>query len=121
MTPAMTSLRLSRHWALLLFLYIAADFMDPSIPGVFFFDSRVLFVDGVVQLKSHASRDLAAIEPTAFGRSAGYRVENVAATVRVSTRPSLPRQTPWKNLKHDDSGSFASSSPSDSSPTRPSS
>jgi len=117
----MISLRLPHHWVLLLFLYVAADFMDPSIPGVFFFDRERLFVDGVVQLKSHASRDLTAPEPTLFGRSTGYRVENVAATVRVSTRPSLPRQAPWKNLKHDDSGSYASSSPSDSSPTPPSS
>lgn len=117
----MISFRLPHHWALLLFLYVAADLMDPAVPGVFFFDSERLFVDGVVQLKSHASRDLAAPEPTLFGRSADYGVESTAASVRASTRPSLPRLMRWKNLKRDDSASFASSSPSDSSPTPPSS
>jgi hypothetical protein len=117
----MTSRRLPCQWALLLFLYIAFDFMDPSIPGVFFFDSDELFVDGVVQLKSHTSRDLAATEPTAFGRSASYAVEKVAVTTRFSTRPSLSRQTHWKNVKHDDSASLGSASPTDSSPDLPSS
>jgi len=115
----MTSLRLSRHWALLLFLYVAADFMDPSIPGAFFFDGEVLFIDGAVQLKSNASRDLAATKPMLLGGSADYYDENAAAKVRAFTRPSLPQQTRWKNLKHDDSASFASSSPPDSSPTPP--
>jgi len=37
-------------------LYLAADFMDPSIPGVFFFDSKELFVDGAVQVKSNVRK-----------------------------------------------------------------
>jgi hypothetical protein len=93
--------------------------MDPSIPGVFFFDSDELFVDGAVQFKSLTSRDLAVTTPTLFGRSGGDRVDNVATTERVSTRPSLPRHTSWKALKHDDSASFALASPADSSPTPP--
>jgi hypothetical protein len=99
-------------------LYIAADFMDPSIPGVFFFDSDELFVDGAVQFKSHTSKDLAVTTPTLFGRSGGVGADKVSI-VRVSTRPSLPRHTHWKALKHDDSASFALASPADSSPTPP--
>jgi hypothetical protein len=116
----MISLRLPRHWALLLLLYVAADFMDPSIPGVFFFDGGVLFIDGVVQLKSNSSTNLATTEPMPFGGSpADYDDKNATAKVRAVSRPSLPKQALWKNLKHDDSASFASSSPPDSSPTPP--
>jgi hypothetical protein len=59
----MTSVRLPRHWTLLLLIYITVDFMDPSIPGVFFFGSDELFVDGAIQAKSdafNASRDAGA-------------------------------------------------------------
>jgi hypothetical protein len=116
----MTPLRLFRYWTLLLLLYVAADFMDPSIPGVFFFDSgTVLFVDGVVQLKANASTHLATPERIPSGGPADYDDKSAAARVRAVSRPSLPQRVPWKNLKHDDSASFASSSPPDSSPTPP--
>jgi len=42
-------MRLGCHWTLLLVLYIGVDFVDPSTPGVFFFDNDALFMDGVVQ------------------------------------------------------------------------
>jgi hypothetical protein len=32
--------------------YVGADFLDPSVPGVFFFDSERLFVDSAVQTKT---------------------------------------------------------------------
>lgn len=116
----MISCWLARRWALLVILYVAADFMDPSIPGVFFFDGKELFVDGVIQVKSNASRDLGATEPPMlFGGAAAYDDEDEAVKVHAFTRPSLPPQARWNNLKHDDSASFASSSPPDSSPTPP--
>lgn len=114
----MTSVR-PRRWALLLCLYIAVDFMDPSIPGVFFFDSEVLFVDAVIQLKSNASRDRAASDPMPLMGSTGYDDENATASVRAFTRASRPRQTRRKNPKPDDSASFESSSPPDALPTPP--
>jgi hypothetical protein len=117
----MTRFRFSPHWALLLLLYVAADFMDPSIPGVFFFDGGVLFVDGVVQLKSNASTSVAAPEPMPFGgRSVDFNERDAAANkLRAHSRQSRRQHVVWRNLKHDDSTSFASSSAPDSSPTPP--
>jgi hypothetical protein len=104
--------------ALLLLLYITADFMDPSIPGVFSFENDALFVDGVVQLKSSASADLTPTAPLMPSAGPADR-DDAAAKVRVVARPLRPQHALWKNLKHDDSASFASSSPPDSSPTPP--
>lgn len=116
----MTRRRLSRHWALLVVLYLAADFMDPSIPGAFFFDSKELFVDGAVQVKSNVSKDHVVTDPPmSFGGAADYDDRNAAAKVRALACPSLPRQARWSNLKHDDSASFAFSSPPDASPPPP--
>jgi hypothetical protein len=102
-----------------LLLYITVDFMDPSIPGVFFFDNDILFVDGMIQLKSNASTDLTPTEPMPLGGPADCDDENMAAKVRAIARSPRPQRMLWKNLKHDDSASFASSSPPDSSPTPP--
>jgi hypothetical protein len=116
----MTSLRLPGHLLpLLLLLYVTADFMDPSIPGVFFFDNDVLFVDGAIQFKSDASTDLTPTEPIPFGGQAYCDDENATAKARAIAQPSRSQRVLWKNLKHDDSASFASSSPPDSSPTPP--
>lgn len=48
-------MRADRRLALVLLLYITADFVDPAIPGVFFFESPTLFVDGAVQGEPDAS------------------------------------------------------------------
>jgi hypothetical protein len=117
----MTALRLPGHLsALLLLLYVAADFMDPFIPGVFSFENDALFVDGVVQLKSNASKDLTPTAPLMPSASPADRDDgNAAAKVRIVARPLRPQHVLWKNLKHGDSASFASSSPPGSSPTPP--
>ena len=47
-------MRISRNWAFLMLLYISADFVDPSVPGVFFLDNESLFVDSVIQAKHTA-------------------------------------------------------------------
>lgn len=117
--PAMPRFRFPRRWAILLLLYIAADFMDPSIPGAFFFDSGVLFVDGVVQVKSNVSMSVATPEPMPFGgRPVDSDERNFAATTlrARSPRPRRPRMA-WNSCKHDDSKSLASSSPSEPLPT----
>lgn len=117
--PAMTSGRLPRHWTLLLLIYIIADFTDPSVPGVFFFDNDALFVDGAVQAKSDTTH-LVTPELVPLGGPA-HDGEIAAATRQVVSRPSRPQYLSWKNLKRDDSSSFESASPPDSSPTPPSS
>ncbi len=104
-----------RHWALVLFIYIGVDFMDPSIPGVFFFDSDALFVDGVVQAKSNsATTNLAITEPMPFEGTAHRRDGSPAIQGRAVSRPARPQYLPRKNLKHEDSSSFTL--PPDSSP-----
>jgi hypothetical protein len=113
----MTSFRPPRHWALLFLLYVTIDFLDPSIPGVFFFDTESFFVDGVVQAKSTDSNNLAAAEPVRFGGTVDRNDEIAGASLRVSARSPVARQTHWKSLKRDHSASFASSSTPDSSPT----
>jgi hypothetical protein len=115
---AMTSVWLPRHWTLLLLFYLIADFTDPSVPGVFFFDNDALFVDGAIQAKSDTTH-LVTTELVPLGGPA--HDESAAATRQVVSRPSRPQYLSWKNLKRDDSASFASASPPDSSPTPPSS
>jgi hypothetical protein len=102
---------------LLLLLYVVVDFTDPSIPGVFFFDSSLLFVDSAIQLKSGASTHRTAAEPMPFGGLADEQ-ERAATKVQVATRPHSPQQRRWRSLIRSHSASFASSSP-DSSPTPP--
>jgi hypothetical protein len=114
----MSSRRLTRYCALLVFVYITADFMNPSVPGVFFFDNDAFFVDGVIQVKSNASADRTPTEPKPFAFWADYVDTSSAAKVRAVARPTRPQHLLWKNLKRDDSRSFASSSPPDSAPTR---
>jgi hypothetical protein len=115
----MTSSRLFRRWTLLLLLYIVADFADPSIPGVFFFDSGALFIDGVVQVKSSASDDVTVAQPTPLRSTVACHDEHVFAKARIGARPSLQRPVRWPNVKRDDSASFASSAEPDSAPTPP--
>lgn len=115
----MTSSRRWRLWTLPLLLYVLADFADPSIPGVFFFDSGVLFVDGVVQLKSSASVELPAMQPAPTGRLVEFADEAAPARGRVEVRPARQHRLRWKSPKHDDSASFAPSSGPDSLPAPP--
>lgn len=112
----MTWSRRWRPWVLLLLLYVAADFADPSIPGVFFFDSGPLFVDGVVQLKSSASVDLPVMQPTPSKSTGEVRDEEGTARPRAAARPASSQRVRWTNLKHDDSASFAATSGPDASP-----
>lgn len=102
-------LRLSRSWTLLLLLYIVVDFTDPSVPGVFFFDSGLLFIDSAIQLKSNAMPQLAAPELTPLGRRSDDE-KSAASKVRAPTRPHVPRLRQWRTPIRGDSASFASSS-----------
>jgi len=110
----MTSRWLARHWVLLLTLYLGVDFMDPSIPGVFFFETEALFMDGVVEAKSTTACDLAVAEPAA-GVDWAEAVDTAAPAQRCADAPRLVLPH-WRGrpLKHDDSPSFASPSSPDS-------
>lgn len=109
-------MRPPRRWTLLLLLYVAIDLMDPSLPGVFFFESESLFVDGAVQARAERPADLAVTEPLALAATMDRDDEPAAVKVRISLPPTPRVQSPWKHLKHDDSGSFPSSAPPDPDP-----
>jgi len=59
-------MRTGRLWPLLLLLYVVIDFSDPSIPGVFFFETDQLFVEAAVTL---AKATPAPVMPVASPRS----------------------------------------------------
>jgi hypothetical protein len=96
----------------LFLLYVGADFLDPSIPGVFFLDNDALYVDGVVQTKGQPSLTpahhgpppdpagltqvvsprLAPSRPTRGGPTLQRSVEQAFAR-RSLSRPASPRAT----------------------------
>jgi hypothetical protein len=78
-----------RCWLLLLLLYIGADFLDPSIPGVFFLDNHALFLDGAVEAKSYQG-------PAADLR--GPAPDPVTMNDVVQSRPSLRLSPSWSML-----------------------
>lgn len=82
-------MRLARGWTLLLFLYIGADFVDPSIPGIFFFDNHSLFVDGVVQFKG---QQVSASVPKGSTSPLGRSID-VTVAPRVPLKLMLPELT----------------------------
>jgi len=75
-----------RAWTLLLLLYIGADFIDPSVSGVFFLDNEALFVDSVVHAKGSV-RALAPPEPDARPSAA---VVVALSPMSSPTRPAVP-------------------------------
>jgi hypothetical protein len=81
----------SRALAIVILLYVGGDLLDPSIRGVFFFDSAHFFMDGAIHQRSDdvpataptppldARLDLETIEPPSSAR--------IPASVRESYRP----------------------------------
>ena len=86
-----------RLLAVALLSYVVADLTDPSIPGVFFFDSDQLFLDGVVSVKTSApAMKSSATDPadgvapdthTGSCRSMTVRVADDVCGVRRDRRP----------------------------------
>ncbi len=106
-----------RLFTLCLLLYITADFMDPLTPGVFFFENDALFVDGVVQFKSDVSTSPTPLPPmTPSGKPAVANDDDAAAKEGAVLRLLSPPPLRWKTQKHDDSASFAPTSPPDPVP-----
>ena len=111
--------RPGRFLALLLLLYVAADLMDPFTPGMFSFEKDTFFVDGAVQLKSHASTAPAPL--TSITSSADTAVaddELAAVKVCAAARLYTPHRLRRTNQKHH-GFSLAITSPPDSEPELP--
>ena len=103
---------LFRVVALVLLAYVSLDFADPSLPGVFFFESDQLFVDGMVPDKSDGDtakpevigsplRSVVALRPDAvpavqaLATRAARRYTLVArSTIRPRSEPSSPDADP---------------------------
>jgi len=112
----MSAWRPGHFFALFLLVYITADFMDPFTPGVFFFDKDTFFLDGAVQFKG--STPIAAPPPSLIP-SGNPPVQSDAENVVVKVRTAAlcrPQLVSWTKQKRDDSASFGSTSPPDSTP-----
>ena len=83
-------MRAARYWTLLFALYLAADFLDPSIPGVFCFANEALFVDGVVQCKGEGVSVGAPDEPTPPLGFANDIIGSLGFLTPVLARPANP-------------------------------
>jgi len=68
-----------RAVAIAVLMHVGADFLDPSVPGVFFFDARDLFVDGAVQSK---------LEPDPIPTAAGPAHEAITIERLTGNRPA---------------------------------
>ena len=73
--------------ALPLLIYITLDFLDPAIPGVFFFDSDQLFVDGVVQVATDSNGERAPDRHSAAFDSSSDAIQ-VSRPPRIALSPA---------------------------------
>jgi hypothetical protein len=74
---------LDRRWVFVLLLYIGLDFLDPSVPGVFFLDNEALFMDGLVQAKESHDVGAAVLDASPYPHRLG---------VVIASRPTPPTQ-----------------------------
>jgi hypothetical protein len=73
----------------LVLLYVAADLVDPTVPGVFSFATDRLFLDGVVQVKtvSHITQDAVAVPNPTPPLSPVVRPSDVKVASRAASSP----------------------------------
>jgi hypothetical protein len=83
-----------RVWTLLLMLYIFGDVLDPSVPGIFFFESDQLFIDGVVDHAKHRSAGDVWAEASAPLPVASVSSPSAHA-VQTAPMPRAPRTVTW--------------------------
>src|SRR5215467_8788230 len=82
-----------RALAFFVVFYIALDFCDPSVPGVFFFDSSHLFMDGVVEVKALDSTGMSSVPPaTAVGEGTITPSPTLRIVPRVTVQKSCKRR-----------------------------
>jgi hypothetical protein len=105
-------MRRLRPWAFLLVLYMGADFLDPAVPGIFFFDHDQLFLDGVVELKPIAS-PLAPHQPTPGSGGRAVEVARRPTPGRPVVLSSSPKPARWASARRVESSSPSPPSPDD--------
>ena len=105
-------MRRLRPWALLLVLYMGADFLDPAVPGIFFFDHDKVFVDGVVELKPVVA-PLAPHQPAPGSGSRAVEVERRPATGHPVAPAPSPTPARWSSARRVDASAPAPPSPDD--------
>jgi hypothetical protein len=96
--------------AFFVLLYISLDFCDPSVPGVFFFDSSHLFMDGVVEVKA---LDSTGMSPTPSETAAAGVVPPSPAPRIVLAPAVVQKLRNWRPTKRDCLLSSAAQSPED--------
>jgi hypothetical protein len=105
-------MRTGRFWPLVLLLYVVVDFTDPSIPGVFFFDTDQLFMEAAVTLaKTTPPTGTLAVSPRSVESARRLREPSVLArTFRAPGRqPDLRAQHRIRSdAFHDTSASVSS-------------
>lgn len=102
-----------RLWTVLLVLYITADYLDPTLPGVFFLGSATLFMDSVVVQTTAVmpNKALAAADPPIVER--GTR-DGAGPVSRPGTEGSLTRRRKFHaHVRQPSAPPSATSSPED--------
>ena len=71
-------------------MYLALDYSDPSIPGVFFFDAEGFYLEGVVESRADAVPATPAPSPSAtpFGVDRSLERERPASRLIVVASPT---------------------------------
>jgi hypothetical protein len=101
----------SQGLAFFVLLYIGLDFCDPSVPGVFFFDSSHLFMDGVVEVKA---LDSTGMSPTPSETAAAAGVVTPSPAPRIVLAVAVAEKLRnWRPTKRDCLLSSAAQSPED--------
>ena len=98
----MSRSRQSPVLTLVLLLYVAVDFVDPELPGVFCFENDEYFLDGVVEVKD-ASSDVAAADAAFLEPWRPADAERVDDSRRALTQASPAPRARWRDLEHRDS------------------
>ena len=98
----MSRSRQSPRLTLLLLLYLAVDFVDPELPGVFCFENDGYFLDGVVEAKD-ASSDVAAADAVLQESPRSADAERVDDSRRAPVQTSPAARARWRDLEHRDS------------------
>jgi hypothetical protein len=101
-----------RVWLLAVLAYLALDFADPSIPGVFFFDTEQFFVDatiGTTKADSPRLSPCAGPQPDLITKECAPTVSFLRSSpstawsfTRLAARPYLSRSSLLSSLPSDD-------------------
>lgn len=99
---------------MLLLLYVALDFSDPSVPGIFFFESEHFFVDAVITKANTQGPVISVAAPVPL--SVMLIAPKRDSRVPLQIRHTAPSQVPRAHLKRDLTSSSSSASASEEAP-----